>query len=147
MKKLSMIISLGIWFMAGSVWAEKPIAPESYEGAEVVDSQWVHSQLGKIKIFDVRKKAEYVEGHLPGAISSPYKEKSEKVADFDPVDDELDVADFPTDKNEPVVVYCNGPSCWKSYKSTVWLVKEGYTQVKWFREGYPEWVTSGFATE
>ena len=40
--------------------------------------------------------------------------------------DELDLNQFPTDKNAPIIVYCNGPRCWKSYKASVLLIKAGY---------------------
>ena len=133
--------------LATPVWAEKPLTPESYPGAKVVDTKWVKSNLGQMKIYDVRKKAEYIEGHIPGAISSTYKEKSEKSPDFDRTLDKLDLSDFPSNKSEPLIVHCNGPRCWKSYKTTVLLVDDGYTNVNWYREGYPDWKKSGNPVE
>ena len=61
-----------------------------------------------------------------GAVSVPYDEKSEHVVDFDAKKDELDLSKFPADKNAPIIVYCNGPRCWKSYKASVLLIKAGY---------------------
>ena len=133
--------------LAAPAWAEKPLTPEKYPGAKVVDTNWVKSKQGSVKIYDVRKKAEYIEGHIPGAISSPYKEKSEKSPDFDRTLDKLDLSDFPSDKGESVILHCNGPRCWKSYKATVWLVDAGYTNVNWYREGYPDWKKSGLPVE
>ncbi len=149
MKKLSavtMILAVTV-VLAAPVWAEKPLTPESYPGAKVVDTNWVKSKHGNIKIYDVRKKGEYVEAHIAGAISSPYKEKSEKSADFDRSLDKLDLSDFPSNKSEPIVVQCNGARCWKSYKSTVWLVDDGYTNVHWYRDGFPEWKRAGLPVE
>jgi len=127
--------------------AEKPLTPESLEGAKVVDAGWVKANLGKVKLYDVRKKAEYVEAHIPGAISVPYKEKSAKKVGFDRSKDRLDLSKFPSDKTTPIVTQCNGPRCWKSYKAATWLVDAGYTNVHWFRGGLPEWKSKGYPTE
>jgi rhodanese-related sulfurtransferase/DNA-binding transcriptional ArsR family regulator len=48
-------------------------------------------------LLDVRPQAEYQAGHIPGAISMPYNE----------VEDRL--AELPTDKT--IVAYCRGPYC------------------------------------
>jgi len=127
--------------------AEKPLTPKSLKGAKVVSTEWVKSNFGKVNIYDVRKKAEYVEARIKGAISIPYKERSEKSADFDSSVDKLDISKFPSDKNAVIVVHCNGPRCWKSYKASVLLVRAGYKNVKWYREGIPEWKAKGNPVE
>ena len=66
------------------------------------------------------------EGHLPGAIMLPYKEKSDKAANFDSSVDKFDTSKLPSDKSTPVVFYCNGDRCWKSYKSSVAAIKAGH---------------------
>ncbi len=102
---------------------------------------WVKDNYQEMKVFDARKKAEYVEGHIPGAVSAPYKEKSKKAKDFDASKDGLDQKKFP-------VVYCNGPRCWKSYKAAVVLIREGYTKVYWYRNsGFPGWKSQGYPVE
>lgn len=127
--------------------AEKPLTPESLMGAEVVSTEWVKSNFGKVGIYDVRKKAEYVEARIKGATSIPYKEKSAKSADFDSSVDKLDISKFPSDKKAVIVVHCNGPRCWKSYKAAVLLVRAGYKNVKWYREGIPDWKAKGNPVE
>jgi len=132
---------------ASIVMAGKPATPESVKGATVVDDAFVKANHGKIKIYDVRKKAEYVESHIAGAISVPYEEKSALAANFDASKDHIDLSKFPSDKKEPVIVYCNGPHCWKSYKTAVTLVKAGYTKVNYYREGFPSWKAKGYPVE
>ena len=149
MKKLLVFAVVCVLVFAGtSAMAEKPLTPESVKGATVVDDAFVKANHGKMKIYDVRKKAEYVESHIAGAISVPYEEKSELAANFDASKDEFDLSKFPSDKNEPIITYCNGPRCWKSYKAAVLLIKAGYKKVNWYRnEGFPGWKSKGYPVE
>jgi rhodanese-related sulfurtransferase len=146
--KMSVWVVLCIMVLGVSTaMAEKPATPESVKGATVVDDAFVKANHGKIKIYDVRKKAEYVESHIAGAISVPYEEKSELAVNFDASKDQLDLSKFPADKNEPIINYCNGPRCWKSYKATVLLVKADHTKVYYYREGFPSWKAKGYPVE
>ena len=122
-------------------------APDSLSGATIVDANWVKTNFAKVKIYDSRKKGEYVEKHLPGAINAPYKEKSAKAVDFDASKDRWDISKYPADKNAKIVVYCNGVRCWKSYKTIVRLLEAGYKNLYWFREGFPGWTAKGYPTE
>lgn len=122
--------------------------PASLAGVTVVDDAWVKDNYKKMKVYDARKKAEYVEGHIAGAISAPYGEKSDKSVKFDASKDTFDTKVFPSDKNEPIILYCNGPMCWKSYKSAVLLLKEGYKKMYWYRnDGFPSWKSKGYPVE
>jgi len=146
MKKiLSVLVTLSILLVAGHAMATD--TPTSYQGISVVDADWVKANIGKVKVYDARKKGEYVEKHIPGAISAYYNDKSDKKLDFDPAQDEWDIKKYPSDKNASVVIYCNGPACWKSFKSAIMLVKAGYTKVHWLRDGFPGWVDKGYPTE
>lgn len=149
MKKTAymLVVLLAMLLIGNSASAEKPKTPDSLKGATIVDADWVKANMGKVKIYDVRKKVEYDEAHIPGAIFAPYKEKSAKTADFDYSLDHLDISKFPADKSAPVVTQCNGERCWKSYKSAAWLIREGYTNVHWFRTGIPAWKAKGFPVE
>jgi PQQ-dependent catabolism-associated CXXCW motif protein len=44
------------------------------------------------------------------------------------------------DKSRPVVVFCHHRNCWLSYNAAIRLVRAGYTDVAWFRDG-----TDGYA--
>lgn len=149
MKKLVLLIVLmSVVSLARIVGAAEPLTPTSLQGGTVVSDEQVKANFGKMKIFDVRKKAEYVEGHLPGAISVPYDEKSDKSVNFDAKQDKIDLSKFPSDKNEPLIVYCNGPKCWKSYKASVLLIKNGHKKVYWYRnDGFPGWKSKGYPVE
>ncbi len=146
-KVLTVLVAVAFLLVAGQVMAAKVPTPESYEGITIVSADWVKANMGTTKIFDARKKGEYVEKHIPGAVSATYKEKSAKNLDFDASKDKLKMSKFPKDKSASVVVYCNGPKCWKSFKAAVVLVREGYTNVNWLRDGFPGWLDKGYPTE
>ncbi|MBT4876687.1 MAG: sulfurtransferase, partial [Desulfobacula sp.] len=46
---------------------------------------------------------------------------------------------LPRDLNTPVVFYCGGLKCRLSHKSAAKALAMGYTNVKVFDKGYPEW--------
>lgn len=122
--------------------------PKLLPGATVVNAAQVRKLIEQgVPLYDTRVAHEYQEGHIKGAISLPYKENSSKTVNFDSTLDSWDIAQLPKDKNAPVIFACNGPECWKSYKSAKVALDAKYTKVYWFRGGFPEWKEAGFATE
>ncbi len=114
--------------------------PPTLTGTKLVSTEEVSKlQAQGAQIVDTRVAAEYSEGHIKGAVSVPYREKSDKSVGFDPAQDEFAVAKLGADKAAAVVLYCNGPECWKSYKSAVLAIKAGYTNLYWYRDGFPNW--------
>jgi rhodanese-related sulfurtransferase len=65
--------------------------------------------------------------------------------DFDPADDPFPLNRLPKDKNVPLIMYCDGSFCWKSYKSAIMAMKAGWKNIYGFRGGYPEWKEAEFA--
>jgi ABC-type phosphate/phosphonate transport system substrate-binding protein/rhodanese-related sulfurtransferase len=122
--------------------------PQSLSGAKMVSADQVQGLVTKgATLYDVRSAAEYRDKHVKGAISLPYSESSSKAVDFDQTKDEFSAGALATDKNAPVIFYCNGGECWKSYKASSVAVKAGYTTVYWFRGGFPEWRAAGLPIE
>lgn len=114
--------------------------PRHLPGAKVVDAATVAQLMGSGAVYiDTRTDAEFKAGHVPQARLVPYVEKSTKDTDYDARLDAFDLAKLPQDKAAPIILACNGPECWKSYKASTAAVKAGYTQVHWFRGGFPEW--------
>ena len=114
--------------------------PPTLSGATSVDAAAVaKAQSAGAVVVDTRVASEYADGHIKGAISVPYREKSEKSASFDANQDEFKLAKLPADKAAPIVIYCNGPECWKSFKGSTVSIKAGYTNILWYREGFPDW--------
>jgi rhodanese-related sulfurtransferase len=122
--------------------------PGSLKNAILVDAVKAKSLIDSgVKVVDVRVANEYAESHIKGAINIPYKEKSAKAVDFDASQDSIDLSKLPADKNTAILIYCNGPECWKSYKASTAAIKAGYKAVYWFRLGIPEWKAKGYPTE
>lgn len=142
-KQLSIAFSM-VGFLAASGAAYAADAPETPAtppaGVKLVDAKQVQDLQAKgATIVDTRKASEFGEGSIKGAISVPYDpEKSAKSADFDAAQDKFDMSKL-KDKNATIVVFCNAGTCWKSYKSAVVLSKNGYKNVNWYREGFPDW--------
>lgn len=148
MRKIIFSTLVAFFAMSASLYAENPIVPEGLSGAKVVNADECKKLIsGNAKVFDVRNELEYGEGHIPGAVSLPYKEKSDKSVNFDVAADKFDISKLPSDKSTPIIFYCNGDRCWKSYKSSVAAIKAGHKNVNWFRGGIPEWKEKGYPVE
>jgi rhodanese-related sulfurtransferase len=145
-RKTSFVLAaVAFLLMGNTAFAD---TPDSLKGATVVDAVKVKSLMDSgVMVIDARVANEYAESHIKGAMNIPYKEKSAKAVDFDAKQDSIDLSKFPANKNTPMVIYCNGPECWKSYKASTAAIKAGYKTVYWFRLGIPEWKTKGFPTE
>ena len=131
---------------AGAVHAAD--TPAALAGAKLVVAEDVMKAMaGGAMVIDTRVAAEYADGHIKGAVNVPYREKSAKSVDFDASQDQFDLAKLPADKAKAVVMYCNGPECWKSFKASTVAIKAGYTNVHWYRMGFPDWKSKGLASE
>jgi len=131
-----------------AIMAANPPTPETLQGVRVVDDEFVRANYQKMKVYDTRRKGEYMESHIAGAISAPYIEKSGNTVDFDSTVDGFDRSKYPSDRDEPVILYCNGNRCWSCYKSAVMLVREGHTNVHWYRNGgLPGWKSNKYPVE
>jgi len=143
--RLAVAAALGL---ALCVAARAADTPPSLPGAKLVAAEdVVKAAAGGAMLLDARVAAEYADGHIKGAVNVPYREKSDKVVNFDASQDEFNLSKLPADKSAAIVVYCNGPECWKSFKASTLAMKAGYTNILWYREGYPNWKSKGMPTE
>ena len=131
---------------AGAAFATD--VPASLAGVSVVSAEQAKklAETG-VPVIDTRVGNEYADAHIKGAKNVPYKEKSAKEAGFNAKDDQFDLAKLPGDRNAPVIFYCNGPECWKSYKASKVASDGGWKNVQWLRGGFPEWKSKGFPVE
>lgn len=116
---------------------------ESAEGLirykHVVDYAYIkkHAALPRDEkaslIVDSRPAARrYDIGHIPGAINIPESQ-------FDKLAPTL----LPADKNAEIILYCQGPTCDLSAKSALKAEKLGYTNLKVYEAGIPDWEAKG----
>ena len=104
-------------------------------GLKMVDYNYVKSRLGKgtkdsakAILVDARPAKKYIAGTIPSSINIP----------------DTDYANFvgqlkDTPKNKEILVYCGGWNCGKSPKVANMLKKDGFTNVKLYQAGEPEW--------
>jgi len=103
----------------------------------LVDFDYMKSQVEippktGVTLIDSRPATrKYDIGHLPGAINIPDTH-------FDKLTDKL-----PADKNALLIFYCEGPECMLSHKSAFKAEKLGYTNIKVYPNGFPEWASKG----
>jgi rhodanese-related sulfurtransferase len=116
------------------------VTPTSIQGAVTIGVDKAKELNDRGVLFvDVRSNALYQKAHIKNALSIEYTEKSPKEINFNPSEDQFDMSKLPQNKSTPIVMYCDGTACWKSYKSVKMLINSGYKTVYWFREGMPAW--------
>lgn len=115
--------------------------PSEAKGVQRVNARQAMDLAARgARLVDVRTEKEFKTRTARGAVNAPYGEKSLKAIDFDPkLDNFSALAKLNLPKNEPVVFFCNGAECWKSYKASLFARDAGFTQVYWLRGGMPEW--------
>ena len=86
-------------------------------------------------LVDARSPELFAAGHIKGAISLPFVDIDEVLADF--------IAR--TDQDQVVVTYCSGFGCPDSFDLGMRLIEEGFSDVRVFEGGYPEWRDAGLA--
>ena len=77
-------------------------------------------------VFDVRSAKEYAIGHIPGTINVSEREV-QRISELYP------------DRDTRMILYCNGPSCGKSKRTSEQLVALGYTRVRRYQLGISVW--------
>ncbi|MEW6689142.1 MAG: rhodanese-like domain-containing protein, partial [Pseudomonadota bacterium] len=89
-------------------------------------------EKGGYTLIDSRPLPRFQEGTIPGAINLPYPA-------FDKFLDRL-----PKDKDRLLVFFCQGVTCMMSPNSLRRAEAMGYTNVKVYREGWPEWTKKNY---
>ncbi len=104
-------------------------------GLKMVDYNYVKARLGKgtkntasIVLVDARPAKKYMGGTIPSSINIPDTDYANYVGQLKD-----------TPKNKEIVVYCGGWNCGKSPKVANMLKKDGFTNVKLYQAGEPEW--------
>ncbi len=132
LKTLIMTMVTGLVIMTGAFTAIAQDAKEPWYD-QIVDAEFVISKVSvpmdeTVMIIDARPyKVKYTKGHIPGAVSIPFSQFNKKV----------DL--LPKDKDTLLIYYCGGLKCKLSHKSAKKAKALGYTNVKVFAKGFPEW--------
>ena len=132
-----LMLTLGL--ATGPVNADKKEyrSPETVEGAVTVSVQQAKEFFDQgVTFLDVRNPRLYANGHVPGTYHLDYKYNfdEEKLASV-------------AEKNQPLVIYCSGVKCSRSYRASEKALEWGYTKVYYFRGGIVEWKKAGYPIE
>jgi rhodanese-related sulfurtransferase len=85
-----------------------------------------------VLVIDSRPAArQFDPGHIPGAVNIPDSQ-------FD-----KQLARLPADKSTLLIFYCGGLDCMLSHNSAIKAEKLGYTNIKVYAAGMPEWKAKG----
>jgi rhodanese-related sulfurtransferase/DNA-binding transcriptional ArsR family regulator len=87
----------------------------------------------ELMVLDVRPRAEYDAGHIPGALSVPLDELTSRI-------DELPAG-------IEIVAYCRGPYCVLAPKALELLQAAGRDNIRRLDVGLPEWALAGLPTQ
>ena len=85
-------------------------------------------RAGHTTVLDVRPRAEYLAGHVPGALSIAVEELEERLAELP--------------RDQEIVAYCRGRYCVFAPTAVEILRRHGY-RARRLDEGFPEWRLAG----
>ena len=128
--KLGIFLSMLVLLIAGCASGPTP-QPGWYPnliGYDEISKYAVLPMKAGVTIVDSRPAArKFDKGHIPAAINIP-----ERL--FDKMTNKL-----PSDKASLLIFYCGGVKCILSHKSAFKAEKLGYSNIKVYAEGFPDW--------
>ncbi|QAR33607.1 rhodanese-like domain-containing protein [Geovibrio thiophilus] len=89
-------------------------------------------------LVDARPERTFDQGHIPGSVNVP----DNKFEQFFPV-----LAEKKVTKDTYIITYCGGVDCIKSLYDAKMLKDKGYTNIKIYLDGMPDWTKQGQAIE
>ena len=126
-----------VLFLAPLSLVAKELSPETVEGATTVGTAEAKQLFDQGAIFlDVRSEQDWEAGRIPGSKHLELKHvfNQESLATVAEADQKL-------------VIYCNSTGCMRSSKACKHAVEWGYKKVYYYRLGYPDWQSNGYAVE
>jgi rhodanese-related sulfurtransferase len=129
------------------------VVPSSAPGLQVVQPAEVAARIkAGGRLIDTRSINDFLASRIPGALHIAYRERSVRRPVFDATQDDIPgflnrLNHFVAKRDTPIIFYCNGLFCWKSYKASIAAVQDGYRSVEWFRGGLAEWLAAGYPAD
>jgi len=113
------------------------VSPTTISGAKTVSAIEAKKLFDDgVMFLDVRKNSDWDAGRVPEA---EYLESKKAFT-------ESALSEI-AKKSDAMVIYCNGEKCMRSSKAASKAVAWGYSNVYYFRDGYPAWKAAGYPTE
>jgi rhodanese-related sulfurtransferase len=143
-----MVLAAGLFFNGSTIAdeaAKNVAAPKVQElidkhRLEVVDYAYTRQAIGNgtrsgasALLIDARPHLMYQKGTIPSSISIPDTQIEDYIGQLDKVA-----------KDKEIIVFCGGWKCEKSPIVAAHLQKKGFTDVKLYQAGTPEWVSKSY---
>jgi rhodanese-related sulfurtransferase len=129
--KKAVFAFLGV-LLLGSVSASEPAKfphREKFKNVSVVEMSELGVTLDQVVLVDVRSKFEYDTLHIQGALHIPLSKDRLPVV----------VQELRKQTTKPIVFYCNGTTCKKSYEAAEIAMKAGIANVRAYDAGLDAW--------
>ncbi len=132
-----------VGFITASVLAfaslTQAAAPLSVPGATTITTEEAKKLWDSGAVFiDSRKKEDWEDGHIAKAVHLDRGDRENYTRDK--------VSNM-FKKDQALVTYCYGKVCTRSSQMAADLVGVGYTNVYFYREGFPGWSFAGYPIE
>jgi len=134
----SFSIFLLSWMLVSiNSFAGDKISPMTVEGAKTVTTEEAKKLFDSGVLFiDVRKDKDWAAGRVADAVQLNIKTKLSEQTMLEEMK-----------KGDPAVVYCNGERCLRSSNAAKKAVSWGFTNIYYYRDGYPAWKSAGYPVE
>lgn len=125
--------------------------PDNY-GVAQISSDDLRQKRNQFKyIIDVRGSTPFLATAIQGALNVEYKSRTEKPNENPytglgyevqmQMNDTFKIEALPDiRKSSPIVLYGVNSYDFRPLKAAIFLKEQGYSQVKWYRQGYEEWL-------
>lgn len=100
-----------------------------YKHVPIMEIEQLHRDLDTLVVVDVRSRYEYDTLHIKGALHIPLSKEKLPAA----------VQKLRVKTDKPIVFYCNGTTCKKSYKACDLAIKAGIKNVYAYDAGLDTW--------
>jgi rhodanese-related sulfurtransferase len=130
-------LTVGTALAQGNIYQATLQEPNPATAEVSTDELKLILQTGSAVVFDARPFMEFAVSHIPGAVNvapKPGLPASQYTSDVAEVGRLLS-----GNKQQSIVLYCNGPFCGKSKRLATDLLAAGYTNVRRYQLGIPTW--------
>jgi rhodanese-related sulfurtransferase len=136
------VLLCALMFMPFAVTASY-VSPETVSGTTLVSASEAKTLFDKgIRFVDVRVAADYEAGRIPEADNLTIQ-RDEAKSPFT----EASLLKLLGAKDTPAVFYCNATACWRTAEAAKRAVGWGFTNIYYFRMGFPAWRDAGYPVE
>lgn len=132
LRKIVLAVALVLTFLANSAWAADTSGfpgRSLYREIPIIEMEDLHRRYDEVLIVDVRSHYEYETLHIKGALNHP-------VADIDFI---KKIEALRAGDPKPIMFYCNGRTCMKSYQAAKRARHAGIDEVYAYDAGIMEW--------